>query len=152
MQVTGNTMLITGGGSGIGRALAEAFHRRGNEVIIAGRREDALRQAADANPGMKTAVLDVQDPASIERFAARMAEEFPTLNVVIHNAGIIRIEDWRAEEGRSVDSRGDDRNEPARADSLIGGIAAAAQAPSEVDDRDGVLWIGISDAGVHAHV
>ncbi|MGN6086664.1 SDR family oxidoreductase [Trinickia sp.] len=98
MQMTGNTILITGGGSGIGRALAEAFQRRGNEVIIAGRREDALRNVADANPGMKTAVLDVQDPTSIERFAARMAEEFPALNVVVHNAGIMQIENWRADE------------------------------------------------------
>jgi uncharacterized oxidoreductase len=98
MQVTGNTILITGGGSGIGRALAEAFHRRGNEVIIAGRREDALRKVAEANPGMKTAVLDVQDPANIERFAAQMAQTFPALNVVIHNAGIMQVEDWRADE------------------------------------------------------
>ncbi|RDU98242.1 SDR family oxidoreductase [Trinickia dinghuensis] len=98
MQVTGNTILITGGGSGIGRALAEAFHRRGNEVIIAGRREDTLRKVADANPGMKTAVLDVGDPQGIERFAARMAEEFPTLNVVVNNAGIMQLENWRAEK------------------------------------------------------
>ncbi|MGG1945764.1 SDR family oxidoreductase [Trinickia sp. NRRL B-1857] len=97
MQVTGNTILITGGGSGIGRALAEAFHRRGNEVIVAGRREQALREVADANPGMKTAVLDVQDAKSIEAFAARMAEQFPTLNVVINNAGIMQLENWRAD-------------------------------------------------------
>ncbi len=98
MQVTGNTILITGGGSGIGRALAEAFHRRGNEVIIAGRREDTLRKVAEANPGMKTAVLDVQDPAAIKRFAARVADEFPKLNVVLNNAGIMQMEDWRADE------------------------------------------------------
>jgi uncharacterized oxidoreductase len=94
MQVTGNTILITGGGSGIGRALAEAFHRRGNQVIISGRREDALRGVAEANPGMKTAVLDVQDPEAIKRFAARMAEEFPTLNAVLNNAGIMQMEKW----------------------------------------------------------
>jgi len=97
MQVTGNTVLITGGGSGIGRALAEAFHRRGNEVIIAGRREDTLRKVADANPGMKTAVLDVQDPGAIERFAAHMAEAFPKLNAVVNNAGIMQREDWRTD-------------------------------------------------------
>ncbi|WP_206950814.1 SDR family oxidoreductase [Trinickia acidisoli] len=98
MQVTGNTILITGGGSGIGRALAEAFHRRGNEVIIAGRREDVLRKVADANPGMKTAVLDVQDPQGIERFAARMAEAFPKLNVVVNNAGMMQVENWRTDQ------------------------------------------------------
>jgi uncharacterized oxidoreductase len=91
-------MLITGGGSGIGRGLAEAFHRRGNEVIIAGRREDALLKVADANPGMKTAVLDVGDPQGIERFAARIAEQFPKLNAVVHNAGIMQLEDWGADD------------------------------------------------------
>jgi uncharacterized oxidoreductase len=98
MQVTGNTILITGGGSGIGRALAEAFHRRGNEVIIAGRREDALRKVAEANPGMETAVLDVRDAKGIEAFAAHMAEAFPKLNVVVHNAGIMQLENWRADQ------------------------------------------------------
>ncbi|CAB3723756.1 SDR family oxidoreductase [Trinickia soli] len=98
MQVTGNTILITGGGSGIGRALAEAFHRRGNEVIIAGRREHALREVAEANPGMKTAVLDLQSPEDIERFAARMAEAFPKLNAVLNNAGIMQMENWRADK------------------------------------------------------
>lgn len=98
MQVTGNTLLITGGGSGIGRALAEAFHRRGNQVIIAGRREDTLRQVAQANPGMKTAQLDLQDPKGIEAFAARMAEEYPQLNAVLNNAGIMQMEDWAANE------------------------------------------------------
>jgi len=97
MQVTGNTILITGGGSGIGRALAEAFHRRGNQVIIAGRREDTLRQVAQANPGMKTAQLDLRDPNGIERFAARMAEEYPQLNAVLNNAGIMQMEDWAAD-------------------------------------------------------
>jgi len=98
MQATGNTILITGGGSGIGRALAQAFHRRGNQVVIAGRREDTLRRVADANPGMKTAVLDVQDPEAIKRFAARVAEEFPTLNAVLNNAGIMQMEKWDADE------------------------------------------------------
>lgn len=98
MQARGNTILITGGGSGIGRALAEALHRRGNQVIIAGRREGALREVAEANPGMKTAVLDVQDAEGIKRFAAHMADAFPTLNVVVNNAGIMQVENWREEE------------------------------------------------------
>lgn len=97
MQVTENTILITGGGSGIGRALAEAFHRLGNQVIIAGRRREVLEAAAQANPGMQTAIIDVQDTADIARFAAEMERRFPALNVVIHNAGIMKVEDWQAD-------------------------------------------------------
>jgi len=96
MQTTGNTILITGGGSGIGRGLAEAFHRRGNQVIVAGRRQAALEAVAQAHPGIRTATLDVRDPHDITRFAARIGAEFPALNAVINNAGIMRIEDWQA--------------------------------------------------------
>eukprot|EP01037_Dinobryon_pediforme_P015233 gene15233-15379_t len=92
MQISHNTILITGGGSGIGRALAEAFHAEGNQVIIAGRRTDMLAQVTAANPGMKSAVLDIENPESIASFAAQLKNDFPALNVVIHNAGIMRPE------------------------------------------------------------
>lgn len=92
MDITGNTILITGGGSGIGRALAEAFHARGNQVVIAGRRQAALDATLAAHPGMKSAVLDIEDPSAIQRFAAQLRKDFPSLNVVIHNAGIMRPE------------------------------------------------------------
>ncbi|MGI4856430.1 MAG: SDR family oxidoreductase [Janthinobacterium lividum] len=95
MKTNGNTILITGGASGIGRALAEAFHALGNEVVIAGRRRDALERTAAANPGMKTAVLDIEDAAAITRFARQLESDFPALNVVIHNAGIMRPESLR---------------------------------------------------------
>ena len=98
MQTTGNTILITGGGSGIGRALAEAFHQCGNQVIVAGRRQAALDAVAQANPGIRTAALDVRDPQDIRRFAARIAADFPALNAVVNNAGIMRIEDWQTAE------------------------------------------------------
>jgi len=101
MKTTGNTILITGGGSGIGRALAEAFHQRGNQVIIAGRRQAALDEVAKANPGMATAVLDVTDAQDIARFTQQIVRDYPALNVLVNNAGIMRAEDWTAE---SVDT------------------------------------------------
>ncbi len=97
MNITGNTILITGGGTGIGRALAEALHARGNRVIITGRREAPLKAAADANPGMAWAALDVADPAAIRAFAAQVVRDHPALNVVINNAGIMQAEDLTAE-------------------------------------------------------
>jgi uncharacterized oxidoreductase len=92
MQISGNTILITGGGSGIGRALAEAFHCQGNRVILAGRRKHLLDGTTAANPGMKAAVLDIENGSGIRSFAEILKRDYPALNVVIHNAGIMRPE------------------------------------------------------------
>lgn len=97
MEMTGNTILVTGGGSGIGRALAEAFQAKGNQVIVAGRRPEPLAEVVAANPGMASAVLDVADPGAIQAFAARVAQDHPALNVLVNNAGIMGTEDVLAE-------------------------------------------------------
>lgn len=93
MKMTGNTIFITGGTSGIGRAIAEAFHQLGNQVIISGRRKSLLDDVTKANPGMYGMELDIQDPAQIQAAAAQLASKFPTLNVLFNNAGIMPFDD-----------------------------------------------------------
>jgi uncharacterized oxidoreductase len=93
MKITDNTILITGGGSGIGRALAEAFHRLANQVIIAGRGQKSLDETIAANPGMKSVTLDVSGPKSVQSFAGQATKDYPSLNVLINNAGIMQPED-----------------------------------------------------------
>ncbi len=92
MNLIGNTIFITGGGSGIGRALAEQFHRRGNTVIISGRRKAHLDAVTAVNPGMRSIELDITSLASIRSVVERLTEEHPKLNVLINNAGIMEAD------------------------------------------------------------
>ena len=89
MKLSGNTIFITGGGSGIGRALAEELHKRGNKVIISGRRKSHLDSVAMANPGIEAIELDITDLDSIKAVAKKLIAEHPDLNVLINNAGIM---------------------------------------------------------------
>jgi uncharacterized oxidoreductase len=104
MDPSGNTILITGGGSGIGRGLAQALHALGNHVIIAGRRQRTLDETTAANPGMRSLILDIERPEAIRSLAAQVVSEFPSLNVLINNAGIMRAEKLLAQQPDLADA------------------------------------------------
>jgi uncharacterized oxidoreductase len=94
MKMSGNTVLITGGATGIGLALAESFLDRGNEVIICGRREERLRQAQQKHPSLHTRVCDVSAEKDRRSLVAWTTENFSSLNIVVNNAGIQRAIDF----------------------------------------------------------
>ena len=93
MQITGNTILITGGTSGIGLAFAEEFLRSGNKVIICGRRQNRLSQIEEKNPGIVTYVSDVADSKDREALANQVISNYPDVNVLINNAGVQLLTD-----------------------------------------------------------
>ena len=93
MKLAENTIFITGGGTGIGRGLAEALHELGNKVIISGRRKKHLDATTKANPGMDCVELDISDPANITAVTTKLIADYPALNVLINNAGIMLIDD-----------------------------------------------------------
>src|SRR5688572_21754813 len=101
MQIKGNTILIAGGTSGIGRALAARLHEAGNQVIVAGRRQDLLDEIAAAHPGIEGEVFDVTDAGSIQQLRDAVTAKHPDLNVLVTMAGIMlpeRILDPGAQE------------------------------------------------------
>lgn len=93
MDRSGNTILITGGGTGIGRALAHRWHDLGNRVIIAGRRRASLEEAASGRPGIIIRELDVADPDAVHAVTKQLVAEHPELNVLVNCAGISGAED-----------------------------------------------------------
>ncbi|SHH08491.1 SDR family oxidoreductase [Pollutimonas bauzanensis] len=107
MKLAGNTILVTGGTSGIGRALAEALHDLGNRVIVTGRRQPLLDEIMRARPGLVGLQLDVNDAASLSRLSILLRDRFPELNALFANAGISRTEDmasdaWAADDAEAI--------------------------------------------------
>lgn len=88
MKLDSNTVLITGGASGIGFALAERFLQAGSTVIICGRRAEKLQEAQAQYPQLHTRVCNVADPSERADLLAWATQEFPQLNVLVNNAGI----------------------------------------------------------------
>jgi uncharacterized oxidoreductase len=93
MKITGNTILVAGGTSGIGLGLALRFHQAGNKVIVAGRRRELLERIAAEHDGIEALVLDVADPASIASSYDMVSSRYPEVNVLINMAGIMLPED-----------------------------------------------------------
>jgi uncharacterized oxidoreductase len=139
MQMQGNTILITGGSSGIGCALAEAFHRRGNHIIISGRREDRLKQICTRHAGMAYFALDVTDSDSIRSVARKAATDFPALNCVINNAGV------QMRAGISADGSLDEQSlETEIATNLLGPIRVAAAFLPNLTKQAGATLVNVS--------
>ena len=90
MNLSDNTILITGGGSGIGRGLAQRFHDLGNTVIVAGRTRASLEETIAERARMHAAIVDVSDADSIRTLSANITRAYPGLNMLINNAGMMR--------------------------------------------------------------
>jgi uncharacterized oxidoreductase len=96
MKLTGRTILITGGSAGIGLAFALKFVELGNEVIVTGRRQAVLDDVKTKYPKLHIIQSDVADPAQIATLAARMTAQFPKLDVLVNNAGIMIYKNLKA--------------------------------------------------------
>ncbi|WP_182057142.1 SDR family oxidoreductase [Pantoea sp. ME81] len=107
MNLSQNTILITGGTSGIGRKLAESLHDLGNRVIVTGRRHTLLDEITTLRPGIFSFVLDINDTGALHRFAETVSQQFPELNVLIANAGIslsenVSSDSWDAKSAEAI--------------------------------------------------
>lgn len=99
MKTTGNTILLSGGGSGIGLALAQRWHDAGNVVIVTGRNAAKLEAAVAGRANLHAMPLDVTDPDAIAAFAKDVTTRFPALNILVNNAGIMPFEALDARRG-----------------------------------------------------
>lgn len=90
MNLSDNTVLVTGGATGIGLAIAERFLQAGSDVIVCGRRDDKLREVKARHPGIHTRSCDVAKEEDREALAEAIVKDFPRLNVLVNNAGIQR--------------------------------------------------------------
>jgi uncharacterized oxidoreductase len=95
LKLTGNTILVTGGASGIGLALATRLLEEGNQIIACGRNAAALEKAQQEAPGLVTRICDIADPGSRASMVEWLRADHPSLNVLINNAGVQYRRDFR---------------------------------------------------------
>lgn len=152
MRLTGNTIFITGGGSGIGRGLAEALHRLGNQVIISGRRRGHLDAVVAQNPGMRAVELDVTEPADIAAVAATLIAEFPKLNVLINNAGIMLLDDaaGAVDDGLLVSTVTTNLLGPVRMTSALLGHLKQQENAAVINLTSGLAYVPMATAAVYS--
>lgn len=139
MKLQSNTIFITGGTSGIGRGLAEAFHQLGNQVIISGRRQERLKSICASNPGMRHFVLDVANRSSIKSATRKVLEEFPSLNCVINNSGVQKRLNFAGEQPIDDDSLVDEIHT-----NLLGLIRVSAEFLPHLKTKENATLLNVS--------
>jgi uncharacterized oxidoreductase len=151
MQLSGNTILITGGGTGIGLALAERFIGDGNTVIICGRREEALKSAKQRYPDLIVHTCDVADAeqrTELHRWALR---EHPGLNVLVNNAGIQRRLDLlQSQAWKDMhDEIAINLEAPVHLSCLFADHLRTAKAPAIITIGSGLAFVPMASAPVY---
>ncbi|PZQ21864.1 MAG: oxidoreductase [Sphingopyxis macrogoltabida] len=152
MKTNGNTILVSGGGSGIGLALAHRWHDAGNTVIVTGRNAARLDSAIAGRGNMHAVTLDVTDPAAIKAFAADIVTKFPALNILVNNAGIMGMEDVTAARDLTLaeDTIVTNLLGPIRLiDALVDHLAAGADA-AIVNVTSGLAFVPLPKASTYS--
>ena len=108
MKTTNNTVLISGGSAGIGLEIAKLLSEKGNKVIITGRNEARLQQAASQLKSVSTIVSDVSNAGDVENLVSQIKSEFPDLNMVINNAGRALVYDITEENVNAFEKAEDE--------------------------------------------
>lgn len=108
MKTTNNTVLISGGSAGIGLEIAKLLSEKGNKVIITGRNEVRLQQAASQLKSVSTIVSDVSNAGDVENLVSQIKSEFPDLNMVINNAGRALVYDITEENVNAFEKAEDE--------------------------------------------
>jgi uncharacterized oxidoreductase len=139
MRMHSNTIFITGGSSGIGKGLAQAFHKLGNQVIISGRRGAVLQSICAANPGMRYFVLDVTDSDSVRRVAMEVIDEFPNLNCIFNNAGVQAAHDFSADKQLDEQALVDEINT-----NVLGVVCVAATFAPHLKKQENAVLVNVS--------
>jgi uncharacterized oxidoreductase len=139
MKLTDRIILITGGSAGIGLAFARKFLELGNQVIVTGRRQAALDEVRATYPEIHTIQSDVEDSSQISSLAERVKEEYPKLDVLMNNAGIMLHKNLR---GRTADL--DDLT--AEVDINLGGLIRTTSAFTDILMTNKGTLINVSSA------